>query len=82
MLAWHGVVGDTMDDNVEKERNFFSNLSQDHIVDENIHKSSSLSFEFYDVVPNYDEYSDDDIDILEADVSMVTEYDQHICEGI
>jgi len=37
---------DTMDDNVEEERNVFSNLSQDHIVDKNMQNSSSLSFEF------------------------------------
>jgi hypothetical protein len=37
---------DTMDDNVEEERNVFSNLSQDHIADENMQNSSSLSFEF------------------------------------
>jgi hypothetical protein len=71
-----------MDDNVEEERNVFSNLSQDHIADENMQKYSSFSFEFYHVVPNYDEYSDDDLDILEFDVSMVMEFDQQIHEGI
>ena len=45
-----------------------------------MHKASSLPLEFYHVVPIYDEYSDDDLDILELDVSMVKEYDNQIHE--
>ena len=47
-----------------------------------MHKSSSLPLEFYHVVPIYDEYSDDDLDILELGVSMVTESYEKIHEDI
>jgi hypothetical protein len=36
------------------------NMFEDHIVDDYIHKSSSLSLEFYHAAPVYDEYSDDE----------------------
>ena len=40
------------------------------------------SLEIFQNAPIYDEYSDDCLDILELDVSMVTESDYHIHEDI